>query len=70
MFRFKTLTTQSAIRDDLFIAHLATEKEISVTEKLEVWASTPNEGGDDFCEFRFFKTNETIPFKTSRINGH
>lgn len=70
MFLFQTLTTQLAIMDNLFISSLAAEKELAATQKLEVWASTPKEGGDDFCEFRFFKANETKPFKTSRINGH
>jgi len=70
MFLFTTLTTQSAIRDNLFISSLVTEKELAATQKLEVWASTPKEGGDDFCEFRFFKANEIMPFKTNRINGH
>jgi hypothetical protein len=42
--------------------------EVKEAERLEVWGSSFNDPGDDFCEFRVIKNNETI--LTKRVDGY
>jgi hypothetical protein len=37
-------------------------------DKLEVWGSSANDSGPDYCEFRLIKDNETI--FTERVGGY
>ena len=41
----------------------------SVTEKMEVWASSFKDGGGDYCEFRAFDA-QGKPLGTRRISGY
>lgn len=44
-----------------------TDEQINQADKLEVWGSSFNDPGDDFCEFRLMKNNKIIFSK--RVDG-
>lgn len=45
------------------------ESVVSVTERLEVWASSFTDAGGDYCEFRAFDA-EGKPVGTRQISGY
>jgi hypothetical protein len=44
------------------------DEEVDKSDKLEVWGTSFDDEGDDYCEFRLLKENEII--STKRVDGY
>jgi len=55
-YLFETQTGKTKIRDKLenYCKGQFTEDEIQGAEKLEIWGSSFNDPGEDWCEYRLF----------------
>jgi len=45
-----------------------TEEEVKDADKIEVWATSFNDEGPDYCEFRLMKKDQVISSK--RVDGY
>ena len=70
MYKINTISGENAIKSDFFIPHLVSEEVIKISERCEVWGTEFKDAGEDYCEFRFFKSNETEPFIIKKQKGY
>ena len=66
MYLYATLDRKQA-KEEILIKTLVTLQELEDTDKVEVWASSFNDVGDDFMEYRFFQKDAVI---VKRTNGY
>jgi len=70
MLLIDTIIGKDKMLSDFFIPHLVTPNVIDISEKCEIWGTDFQESGKDFCEFRFFKKDEVLPFITKKQMGY
>lgn len=68
MYLHETLN-KSEIEEDEFIDVLLSVEQLDKVEKCEVWCSSFDDPGEDFCEYRFFNLSSPYPFLTKKQEG-
>ncbi len=69
MYLYATLDNKQA-KEEILVKTLVTLSELEKTSKVEVWTSSFDDIGDDFCEYRFFSPYSDRPYKVQRTNGY